>query len=37
VIVGGNEAGKGTGVTETLMNLLLLKATGVLPTEQPTK
>ncbi len=29
-------AGKGTGVTETLMNLLLLKATGVLPTEQPT-
>ena len=32
VIVGGNSAdGKGASLTETLMNLLLLKSTGVLP------
>ena len=38
VIVGGDEkGGKGTSLTETLMNLLLLKATGVLPAEQPAK
>jgi len=30
VIVGG-ENGKGAGMTETLMNLMLLKSTGVLP------
>jgi hypothetical protein len=33
VIIGGQD-GKGTGLTETLMNLLLLKATGVLPEQQ---
>jgi hypothetical protein len=38
VIVGGDDkGGKGTSLTETLMNLLLLKATGVLPAEQPAK
>ena len=36
VIVGGNgEAGKGASLTKTLMNLLLLRATGVLPETVP--
>lgn len=36
VIVGGGEKdGKSASLTDTLMNLLLLRATGVLPTEQP--
>ena len=35
VIVGGDSAdGKGSSLTETLMNLLLLKSTGVLPDEE---
>ena len=35
VIVGGNSAdGKGSSLTETLMNLLLLKSTGVLPDKK---
>jgi uncharacterized membrane protein YqiK len=38
LIIGGeNKDGKGAGLTETLMNLLLLKSTGVLPSEQSTK
>jgi hypothetical protein len=38
VIVGGEgKDGKGAGLTETLMNLLLLKSTGVLPDNQPAK
>ncbi len=39
VIIGGNSAdGKGsTSMTETLMNLVLLKATGVLPAGTPAK
>jgi hypothetical protein len=36
VIVGDNKEGKGGGLNENLMNLMLLRATGVLPTE-PTK
>jgi hypothetical protein len=38
VICGGGSAdGKGTSLTETLMNLVLLKATGVLPTAPAAK
>lgn len=35
LIVGGSDSSKGTGLTETLMNLLLLRATGVLPETVP--
>lgn len=34
LIIGGEANGKGANLTETLMNLLLLKATGVLPEQK---